>query len=134
MNQKPSQLRLVLIWSHVVASRICCLATRGWSAMSAIGDVPSTFWFEHDLFGTAGSYSSGSCSVVGAGGGRPPPAPVRSAIDSLQLPFGFRHGGLGVLGAGAVVGEHVDHDEVCNRGCRLFAGRADSRGRQRALA
>src|SRR5258708_39503548 len=105
MNQKPSQLRLVLIWSHVVASRICCLATRGWSAMSAIGDVPSTFWFEHDLFGKPVVTVPDHARVVGAGGSRPPPAPGRSAIDSLQLPLGFRHGGLGIPHAGAVVGE-----------------------------
>jgi len=29
---------------------------------------------------------------------------------------GFRHRGLAVLGARAVVGEHVDHDEVGDRG------------------
>jgi hypothetical protein len=40
MNQKPSQLRLVLTWSHVVASRIGALAALGSSAMSAIGGNP----------------------------------------------------------------------------------------------
>src|SRR3954469_23718847 len=107
MNQKPSQLRLVLIWSHVVASRICGLAIRGWSAMSAMGGFPEL-------------------TVVGADGDRPPSAPVLSTIDALQLPFGFCHSGLGILGAGAEVGKHIDHDEVGNRGRRLFTDLADA--------
>src|SRR6476659_7774622 len=115
MNQKPSQLRLVLIWSHVVASRICALAIRGWSAMSAIGDVPTK-----ELMARAAV----ACR----------PRPSRSAINSLQLTFGFGHGGFAVLGAGAVVGEHIDHDEVGNRGRCLLAGRSDAGSRQSALA
>src|ERR1700716_823751 len=114
MNENPSQLRLVLIRSQVVASRICCLATRGCSAMSAIGDVPIERMMERTAVD-------------------PPSAPVLSAIDALQLPFGFRHGGLAVLGARAEVGEHVDHDEVGDRGCRLLTRRTDARGRQGAF-
>src|SRR5207245_1847232 len=40
MNQKPSQLRLCLSWSHALASRISVLARRGAIAMSAMGVVP----------------------------------------------------------------------------------------------
>src|SRR4051794_19823218 len=65
-------------------------------------------------------------SLVKTGGGSPPPAPLSSAIDALQLPFGFRHRCLGILGAGAIVGEHVHHDEVGNRGCRLLTDLADA--------
>ena len=43
MNQKPSQLRLCLSWSHALASRISVLARRGAIAMSAMGDVPIYF-------------------------------------------------------------------------------------------
>src|SRR5258708_7832463 len=55
------------------------------------------------------------------------------AIDALQLALALRNRGLGILGAGAVVGEHVDHQEVGDRGRRLFAGRADAGSRKRAL-
>src|SRR6266702_4639864 len=56
------------------------------------------------------------------------------AIDALQLTLGFRDRGLGILGAGAVVGEHVDHQEVGDRGCRLLARRTDAGRGKRALA
>src|SRR5262245_41221768 len=62
-----------------------------------------------------------------------PSAPLSSAIDALQLPLGFHNGALRVLGASAVVGEHVDHDEVGDRGRRLLADMADAGGRKRAL-
>ena len=83
--------------------------------MSAMGGIPIQLWMER-------------VAVVRR------LLQLRSAIDALQLPLGFRDGGLGILGAGAVVGEHVDHDEVGDRGRRLLAGRADARRRQRALA
>ena len=59
---------------------------------------------------------------------------LHSAIDALQLPFGNRDRALGVLAAGAEVREHIDHQEVGDRGRRLFAGLADAGGRKRALA
>src|SRR5689334_23812982 len=106
MNQNPSQFRLCLSWSHAVASRISVLARWGARAMSAMSVIPS---------------------AVAVGRAAPmPPAPLSSAIDALQLPLGFRDGGLGVLRTGAVVREHVDHDEVGDRGRRLFAGVADT--------
>src|SRR5580704_4765036 len=55
------------------------------------------------------------------------------AIDALQLSLAVRNRTLGVLGAGAVIGEHVDHQEVGDRGRGLLAGGADARRRQRAL-
>src|ERR1700753_165171 len=70
----------------------------------------------------------------GTGGSTPPVRTVGlTAVDSFQWPLGFRDRALGILGAGAVIGEHVDHDEVGDRGRRLLAGRADAGGRQRAL-
>src|SRR6185437_2646071 len=83
---------------------------------------------------SAMAISEGWC-VGGAGGDQPPPAPLRSAIDSLQLPFGVRDRALGILAAGAVIGEHIDHDEVRDRGRGLFTGRADAEaGSARLLA
>src|SRR5215475_7349316 len=113
MNQRPSQFLLCLSCSQLVASRICGfgLPVRGASATSAIG-----------------------LSYKKIGAGSPLPAPRHLlAIDALQLPLGFGDGALGVLGAGAVVGEHVDHDEVRDRLRRLFADRSDPGGWQRAL-
>src|SRR3954447_3458798 len=52
---------------------------------------------------------------------RQPPASGSSAIDPLQLPFCFRDRTLCVLCAGAVVGKHVNDDEVGDCGCRLLA-------------
>src|SRR5258707_15494314 len=59
---------------------------------------------------------------------------VRLAIDALQLPLAVRDRALGVLGAGAVVGEHVDHQAVGDRGRRLLPGGADAGSGKRALA
>src|SRR6476620_3038872 len=59
---------------------------------------------------------------------------VLLAIDALQLPLAVRDRALGVLGARAVVGEHIDHQEVGDRGGRLLAGGADAGSRKRALA
>ena len=59
----------------------------------------------------------------GSGGLHPAAArPIVSTIDALQLPLGNRDGALGVFAAGAIVGEHVDHQEVGDRGRRLLAG------------
>src|SRR6185437_6748576 len=66
-------------------------------------------------------------------GRQSPAARLRSAIDTLELPLGVRHGGLGVLRARAIVGEHVDDDEVADRGRRPLVRRADAGSRQRAL-
>src|ERR1700730_13130114 len=55
------------------------------------------------------------------------------AIDALQLPLAIRDRALGILGARAVVGEHVNHQEVGDRGRRLLAGGADA-GSARLLA
>src|SRR4051794_23291501 len=118
MNQKPSQLRLVLSWSQAVASRICAFAARGCRAMSAIGEIPSCEW--HDAM------SPERCNRVDEAGGNGPPASSMSAIDALQLPFRDRDRAGGGLAAGAVVGEHVDHQEVGDRSCRLLAGLADA--------
>src|SRR5882757_5992949 len=68
-----------------------------------------------------------------ARGAPPDPATASASIDALQLPLGILHRGLGILRAGAIIGEHVDHDEVGDRGRRLLAGRADAGGRQRTL-
>src|SRR5450759_1416122 len=62
------------------------------------------------------------------------PARLYSTIDALQLPLGNRDRALGVLAAGAVVRNHVDHQEVGDRGRRLLAGRADAGSGKRALA
>src|SRR6476469_8045674 len=59
-------------------------------------------------------------------GGRPPARRgLCSAIDTLQLPLGNRDRTLRVLAPGAVVGEHVDDDEVGDRGRRLLADRTE---------
>src|SRR3990170_3519036 len=68
------------------------------------------------------------------GGSCLPPVRLLLAIDALQLALGNRDRALGVFTAGAVVGEHVDHQEVRDGRRRLFADLADARGRQRALA
>src|ERR1043166_2815185 len=62
------------------------------------------------------------------------PFTSRSAIDALQLPLRHRDRALGVFAAGAVIVEHVDHQEVGDRGCRFLADLADAGCRQRALA
>src|SRR5471032_322097 len=62
------------------------------------------------------------------------PLHYSSAIDALQLPLGNRDGALGVFAAGAVVGEHVDDEEVGDRGCRLLADLADAGRGQRTFA
>src|SRR5258707_14382938 len=121
MNQNPSQFRLVLSWSHVVASRICGLAVRGCSAMSAMTKSleSSDAVFIHGRGRRSGHVvDRAGCNQLVA---RPI---ARSAIDALQLPLAVRDRTLGVLGARAVVGEHVDHQEVGDRGCRLLAWRA----------
>src|SRR5712672_4153530 len=61
------------------------------------------------------------------------PARLYSAINALQLPLGNRDRTLGVFAAGAVVGEHVDDEEVGDRGRRLLAGRADAGSGKRTL-
>src|SRR3954452_21937433 len=63
-------------------------------------------------------------------------SPPRSclAINSLQLTLAVRDRALGVLGPRAVVGEHVDYQEVGDRGRRFLAGGSDTRGGKRALA
>ena len=64
-----------------------------------------------------------------------PPAFVSClAINPLQLPLRDRDGALGVFASGAVVGEHIDDQEVGDRGRRLFARMADAGSRQRTLA
>src|SRR5262249_3231689 len=67
-----------------------------------------------------------------APGGRPP-TPLSSrgartafvrralAIDALQLPLAGTDRAFDVVAPGAVVGEHVDHQEVRDRGRGLFA-------------
>src|SRR3981189_1581151 len=106
MNQKPSQFRLVLSWSHAVASRISRLAVRGCRAMSAMTKSLDTS--DAVVTGARGRIfrhlgRAGGPTVV------PRPRPiVLLAIDALQLPLALRHRGLGILGAGAVIGEHVD--------------------------
>src|SRR2546430_12269389 len=83
MNQKPSQFRLVLSWSHVVASRICALAVRGWSTMSAMDEIP---WVSDVVFtGIRGRTSRhvvnrADCNLFAA-------RRLYSTIDALQLPF-----------------------------------------------
>src|SRR5690242_19708717 len=48
------------------------------------------------------------------------------AIDALERPLGVRDRALHVIAAGAVVGEHVDDDEVGDRARRLLADRAEA--------
>src|SRR3954470_12344579 len=62
------------------------------------------------------------------------PARLYSTIDALQLPLAVRDRTLGVLGARAVVGEHVDHQEVGDRGRGLLGGRTNTGSGERALA
>src|SRR4029079_5422642 len=72
--------------------------------------------------------SDGHC-VTGAkekAGGRRsclPPAPALS-VDAAQLPLGDGDGALGVFTAGAEISEHVEHDEIRDRGGCLLADRA----------
>src|SRR3954471_4077270 len=60
--------------------------------------------------------------------------PFVLTIDALQLPLAIGDRALGVLGARAVVGEHVDQQEVGDRGRRLLAGRTNTGSRERSLA
>src|SRR5215470_19304243 len=74
--------------------------------------------------------SSCSRSVVG----RPaPPALMPLAIDAAELALRNLHRILDVFAASAIVSEHVEQDEVGNRGGRLFADRAETTGGQCAL-
>src|SRR5450631_2711980 len=73
-------------------------------------------------------------SSIGRPASSSQPARSYSTIDALQLPLGNRDRAWGSLAAGAVVGEHVDHQEVGNRGRGLLSGRADAGSGQRALA
>src|ERR1700716_700015 len=75
-----------------------------------------------------------SRNVVEWAGRNLQPARLYSTIDALQLPLGNRNRAGGRLAAGAVVGEHVDHQEVGDRGRRLLARCADARRGKRAFA
>src|SRR6476620_3703608 len=99
MNQMPSQLRLTFNRSQALISRISRFA-RCWPV--PIATVAMSL------------FHSGRILFIADGRGRPLPAalPMRLAIDALQLPLGNRDGTLDVLAASAVVGEHVDHQEV----------------------
>src|SRR5262245_52483986 len=66
-------------------------------------------------------------------GGAAPPALMPLAIDPGELALRDLYRILDVLAAGAIVGEHVEQDEVGNRGGRFLADRAEATGRQRAL-
>src|SRR4051812_40171594 len=135
MNQKPSQLRLLLSWSHAVASRMGCLAALVPNAMSAIGVVPYDYLRRHCLSHSPRAKGArAGLKKDRAGRNSMRPAPSSSTINALQLPFGNGDRALGVVASAAVVGEHVDHQEVGDRGRRLLAGRADAGSRQRALA
>src|SRR5258705_10444460 len=129
MNQKPSQLRLVLSWSHFVASRISGLAVRGCSAMSAFDEIPQLAMPSSQVH----ALETQAMSSIGRTASCLQPAQLYSTIDTLQLPLAVRDRTLGVLGAGAVVGEHVDHEEVRNHGRRLLAHRADAGSGKRSL-
>src|SRR4051795_10856479 len=76
---------------------------------------------------------SGNAEMAGRRLERSPPD-LSLTIDALQLPLAIGDRALGVLGARAVVGEHVDHQEVGDRGRRLLARRTNTGSRERALA
>src|SRR5450631_1828752 len=95
--------------------------------MSAIGEIP------HHCRPCCRS-SRRKYVLMETGGNRLPPASLSLAIDTLQLPFGNRDRALGIVASGAEVGEHVDHQEVGDRGRGLLPGSADAGGRKRALA
>ena len=69
-------------------------------------------------------------SSIGRAASLPAARPILLlAIDTLQLSLGNRDRALGILRAGAVVGEHVDHQEVGDRRRRLLAGGANAGNR-----
>src|SRR4051812_21132264 len=55
------------------------------------------------------------------------------AVDAFRLPLGTRDRTLQVLATSTVVGEHIDHDEIRNRGRRFFTEVADAGRRQGAF-
>src|SRR5215471_4090915 len=55
-------------------------------------------------------------------------------INPLQPPLGCSHRSLGFVAADAIARKHVQQDEIRNRRCRLLADRAETAGRQAALA
>ena len=65
--------------------------------------------------------------------GVPPAFRVSSAIEPRRLPLGDLDAALGVLAAGADIGEHVEDDEVGERRRRLLADRSQAARGQRAL-
>src|SRR5437763_17111150 len=80
-----------------------------------------------------GLKTSGNAEMAGLRPDRSP-SDCSLSIDALQLPLAIRDRALGVLGARAVVGKHVDDQEVGDRGRRLLAGRTNTGSGERALA
>src|SRR5690348_5963966 len=74
--------------------------------------------------GTA-AMDAGGCSGL-----RPPAA---STINALRLPLGDGDCAFHVLTPGAVVGKHVEHEEIGDCRRRLLADRAEPAGREGAL-
>src|ERR1700726_4479414 len=58
---------------------------------------------------------------------------ISSPINSPQLPVRDRDRILGVLTPGAIGGEHVEHDEVGDRGGGLLPDRTEPASGERAL-
>src|SRR5690349_10826179 len=54
-------------------------------------------------------------------------------VNPLQLPLRDGNRAFHVLAAGAVVGEHVENDEICDGGRGFLADRTQSAGGERAF-
>src|SRR5712691_10344240 len=82
-----------------------------------------------------GQRRTASCSP---GASRSAPLPtlrlIESPVDPPRLALGHRDRTLHVLAAGAVIGKHVEHHEVGDRGCCLLADRAEPARGEHALA
>src|SRR5579885_3697155 len=150
MNQKPSQLRLALSRCHAVTRCGALLVSKDdLSTRSAISGSLS-----QDLQPTSarnGRAGDRACRTTPASSARPGkehdrmpkrtdmllhliPAPRTEAgngvspVNPLQLPLGDGDRAFDVLTARAVVGEHIQDEEIRDRGGRLFADGAQPSG------
>src|SRR5262245_33466961 len=101
MNQKPSQSRLPASCRH--AKGVACADLAGTCLLlltvSTIETSPATAWARERREPI-----------------RVPPLEPGSAVKPPGRTLGERNGALHVLPAGDVVGKHVDHEEVGDRG------------------
>src|SRR3954471_6388414 len=104
MNQAPTTSRFVFHRSQAVASRIGAFAT-----------APNV---KSAMFSSAQTRRHEGAASFPA---RRPLARESGPVDALELALGHADRALGVLAAGADIGEHVEHHEVGDRRRGLLA-------------